>query len=79
MISTVSIFGSVFAYLSEIGRPNDVFFLNAVSRPRPLSYYHHILADSFASSTFQGMALLAAGVLLFVRFPRTVVASPGSV
>ncbi len=30
-VSTVSMFGSVFAYLSKIGKPNLVFLLNAVS------------------------------------------------
>lgn len=31
MISTISIFGEVFAELSELEQPNSVFFLNGVS------------------------------------------------
>lgn len=46
LISTVSLFGALFAALSAVGHPNAVFFCNA------------------------GVALLAAGVLFAVRFPR---------
>lgn len=45
MISTVSLFGSIFAQLSELGRPNDVFFLNAV---RPV---HFLLTSQLSALT----------------------------
>ncbi|ORY86053.1 hypothetical protein BCR35DRAFT_302705 [Leucosporidium creatinivorum] len=48
MTLTVSVFGLVFAYLSEIGQPFLVFDLNAA------------------------VALLAAIILAFVRFPRVI-------
>ncbi|KAJ7441928.1 hypothetical protein B0H11DRAFT_2095206 [Mycena galericulata] len=47
LISCVSLFGALFAFLSDIGHPNVVFFCNAA------------------------VALLAAAVLLAVRFPRS--------
>jgi hypothetical protein len=31
MITTVSLYGALFAYLSQIGRPNLVFVLNAAT------------------------------------------------
>jgi len=31
MTLTTSVFGAIFAYFSEVGRPFDVFFTNAVS------------------------------------------------
>ncbi|KAJ6488905.1 hypothetical protein C8R45DRAFT_993143 [Mycena sanguinolenta] len=46
MITTVSLSGALFAFLSNIGRPNLVFLFNALT------------------------ALLSAGVLFSVRFPR---------
>ncbi|KAJ7240135.1 hypothetical protein B0H12DRAFT_57410 [Mycena haematopus] len=46
MITTVSLYGALFAFLSTIGHPNLVFLFNALT------------------------ALLSAGVLFAVRFPR---------
>ncbi|KAJ7846792.1 hypothetical protein B0H13DRAFT_1907599 [Mycena leptocephala] len=51
MILTVSLYGALFALLSDLGRPNLVFLFNALT------------------------ALLSAGVLFAVRFPRGALAS----
>lgn len=60
-VLTVSVFGSVFALLSEVGKAQWVFGLNAVSCARVVALER---ADEG-----QATAAVAAVVLIFVRYP----------
>lgn len=84
MISTVSVFGEIFAFLSEQGRPNHVFVLNGVSLPSllaiPLPSSHSPfleLTRLLSSLSFpQTVAFVAGLILLLVRFPPRVRLDP---
>lgn len=64
-VTTVSIFGAIFAYLSEQGKPNVVFVLNGV---RPFR--------GTMGSTFFTRDWLTAVLPLFARFYRPPLSSP---
>lgn len=77
MITTVSVFGEIFAFLSEQGRPNHVFVLNGVSsgsnrNSSPVSS----IDVSLPSSSLQSVAFVAGLILLLVRFPPRVRLDP---
>lgn len=68
-LTTQGIFGLIFATLSEIGKPNLTFFVNAVSvfplfQPMPL-LCRRLLNDPFA----QALAVVAVGILLLAHYP----------
>lgn len=64
-VSTIGMFGVVFSWLSEAGKPTMVFLANAVSQRAIRS------SESRSQLTSQSIAMVGFMLLLFVRMQRT--------
>jgi hypothetical protein len=64
-VSTIGMFGVVFSWLSEAGKPTMVFLANAVSQRAMRS------SESQSPLTSQSIAMVGFMLLLFVRMQRT--------